>query len=163
MTLAEFWLWLENLPLALRIGESWWFPLLESLHVVAITFVVGAILMVDLRLLNLAARRYSVSRIAGELVPWTWGAFVISVLTGAGLFITRAEHYAGNAAFQIKIILLVLAGINMAALHFIAFRNVAKWDTAVPTTSAARIAGAASLLLWMGVMLAGRWIGHLTR
>ena len=52
--LAEFWTWLESQPLSLYIGESWWFPLLESIHVVMATFLVGSILMVDLRLLGLA-------------------------------------------------------------------------------------------------------------
>ncbi len=162
MSLTEFWSWLESLPIALRIGESWWFPLLESVHVVGITLVFGSLLMVDLRLIGIAARSYAVSRMSHELVPWTWAAFVLSLITGLGLFITRASHYIENVAFQAKLLALVLAGINMAVFHFGVFRHVAKWDSAAITPISAKVAGTLSLLLWMGVMLAGRWVGHLS-
>jgi hypothetical protein len=160
--LADLWAWLESLPLAAEIGATWWFPLLESIHVVTATFVVGSILMVDLRLLGLAARRHAVSRVVREVVPWTYGASAISVLTGVGMFITRASHYAANPAFQIKMALLVLAGINMAVFHLATTRGIARWDSAAATATPAKLAGACSLLLWIGVMLAGRWVGHLT-
>ena len=160
-SLADFWSWLENLPLAGRIGESWWFPLLESIHVLSATFVLGTLLMVDLRLLGVAARQQAVTRISGELIPWSWGAFAVAVVTGSGMFITRAGTYMENPAFQIKLVLLALAGINMAAFHFGTFHRVAQWDMAATPTVAARFAGAASLLIWAGVMLAGRWVGHL--
>ena len=161
MTLSEFWSTLENSPLALRIGESWWFPLLESIHVVAIALVVGSLLMVDLRLLGVAARAYAVTRMSRELIPWTWVSFAISVLTGIGLFITRAEHYMGNPAFQIKLVLLALAGANMALFHFAIFRTVAAWDRSTPPRGA-KATAALSLVLWCGVILAGRWVGHLS-
>ena len=78
---------LENLRLAQYIGESWWFPFLESIHVVASTFVVGSILMVDLRLLGLAGSRYAISRITRDVLPWTWGAVALSVVAGSGMFV----------------------------------------------------------------------------
>lgn len=127
----------------------------------AATLVFGAILTVDLRLLGLAGRRYRVSRMVEELVPWSAGAFVVSVMTGLGLFITRADWYADNRAFHIKLALLLLAGINVAIFHLWTFRTVAHWDQSRPTPRAATLAGAASLALWVGVMLAGRWVGHL--
>lgn len=159
---VDFWTWLETQPLAAHIGETWWFPFLESIHVLAATFVVGSILMVDLRLLGLAARTHPVSRIVREVVPWTYGAAAVSVLTGTGLFVSRANHYLENPAFQIKLALLVLAGLNMAVFHLVTVRGIARWDTAHAPTGASRFAGACSLLLWVGVMLAGRWIGHLS-
>jgi hypothetical protein len=161
MTLTEFWSTLESSSLALRIGESWWFPLLESIHVVAITFVVGSLLMVDLRLLSAAARQYPVSVMSKELLPWTWFAFVLSVATGIGLFITRAQHYMENPAFQIKLVLLALAGINMAVFHFGVFRRVALWDRH-STPLGAKIAASLSLAVWAGAVLTGRWVGHLS-
>lgn len=161
MSLTDLWSALENSTLAQRIGESWWFPLLESIHVVAIALVIGALLMVDLRLLNVAARGYTVSRMSKELLPWTWVAFVIAVITGFGLFMTRANHYMENPAFQAKLALLALAGINMAIFHFGANRSIAAWDGGKPTV-AARASAALSLLFWAGVILAGRWTGHLS-
>ena len=159
--MADFWTWLEMLPVSVRIGESWWFPLLESVHVLTGTFVVGSILMVDLRLLGMVARRYSVSRIVAEVVPWTYGACALSVIAGAGLFSTRASHYVANTAFQVKMALLILAALNMGIFHLSTARGIARWDEASTTPAPARFAGACSLFLWIGVLLSGRWIGHL--
>jgi Family of unknown function (DUF6644) len=159
--LANLWAWLEALPLAEQIGATWWFPLLESFHVLSSTFIVGSILMVDLRLLNLAGTKYPVTRIIREVIPWTYAASAVSVITGVGMFVTRASRYAEIPAFQIKMALLVLAAVNMAIFHLVSARGISNWDTASSTTSAARFAGACSLLLWVGVMLAGRWVGHL--
>ncbi len=160
--MTETWAWLEALPLVAHIAETWWFPLLESIHVVASTFLVGSILMVDLRLLGLAAVRYRVSRVVGEVIPWTYAAAAVSTVTGAGMFASRASHYVANPAFQIKMALLLLAVANMAVFHLISARRIADWDTATTTTRPSQLAGACSLLLWVGIMLSGRWIGHLT-
>ena len=122
--------------------------------------VVGSILMVDLRLLGLAALSYAASRVTRELIPWTWGALSVAVVTGAGMFMTRAATYIEHPPFQIKLVLLLLAGINMALFQFRTFRDIEAWDNAAGTPVAARVAGATSLLLWAGVVLAGRWIGH---
>jgi hypothetical protein len=157
----EFWLSLEYLPLAMHIGGTWWFPLLESLHVVSITLVVGAILMLDLRLMGLAATSNAVSDMVRELVPWALAAFVVAVITGLGLFITRASAHMANPAFQWKLALMVLAGLNMAVFHFRVYRDVWQWNNTLVVPLRAKIAGASSLLLWAGVMLSGRWVGHL--
>ena len=154
MQLEEFWTWLEMTPLAARIGESAWFPFLESIHVLSAMFVVGTVLMADLRLLGWSARRYSVTVVTNEVVPWTWGAFGIAVVTGVGLLMPRASSYVANPAFLTKVVLLALALVNMLTLHFFALR-----------TERVRLqmtTGACSLLVWAGVVLAGRWIGHLS-
>lgn len=161
MPFPEFWAWVQGLPLSEYIGFTWWFPFLESIHVLAIAFVVGSILTVDLRLVGVTALRYAVSRMTKELIPWTWAAFVVAVVTGTGLFMTRASVYVENPAFQIKFVLLILACVNMAFFQFRTFRSVRGWDTSATIPLDARIAGAASLILWSGVVLAGRWTGHI--
>lgn len=161
MSLEAFWDWLANTDLAFEIGATWWFPLLESIHVVAIVLVVGSILTVDLRLLGFAARAYPVSRVSRELTPWAWAGFAVATVTGTGMFITRPAAYAANPAFQAKLILLLLAGVNVAALHTRVMRDVDRWDTAPATPTNAKLAGTVSLVIWVGVILAGRWTGHL--
>jgi uncharacterized protein DUF6644 len=158
----DLWTWLETLPIAMYIGESWWFPFLESIHVLTSTFMVGSIAMLDLRLLGLAARSHAASRITKEILPWTRGAFAVSALAGAGMFISQANRYVDNRAFQVKAVLLILAGINIAVFHLGTVRSMPRWDTAAVTSAAARVAGVGSLLLWIAIMLAGRWIGHLS-
>jgi hypothetical protein len=159
--MTEFWSWLEMLPLSARIGESWWFPLLESIHVLTAMFVVGSIAWVDLRLLGVAATRYPASRYAQELLRWTWAAFAIALVSGFGMFMTRAAWYVTNRAFQMKVLLLALAAVNMALFHFWGRRGIARWETSTPS-GAAKLAGALSLCLWIGITLAGRWTGHLS-
>jgi len=158
--LNEFWLWLEYLPIAGHIGATWWFPLMESLHVVSITLMLGAILMLDLRVLGLAASGYTVSRMSRELVPWSAAAFVVATLTGTAMFITRASAHVLNPAFQIKMLLILVAGINIAIFHFRIFRTVSHWDISTKAPASARMVAGASLFLWCGAMLAGRWVGH---
>jgi len=155
------WIDIENWPISWEIGGTAWFPFLESIHVIAAAFVVGSILMVDLRLLGIAAVKYSISTLSKELVPWSWGAFVVATITGLGMFITRAASHVVNPAFQWKIFLLALAGANMAYFHFRIYKNIAQWDNAAPTPIQLKIVGSLSLFLWSGVMLAGRWIGHI--
>lgn len=163
MSLVDVWNALENLELSQAIGSTIWFPFLEAVHVLTATFLFGSIAMVDLRLLGVSARRLAVSQVTREVVPWTLGACAVSVAAGGGMFITQANHYAGNRAFQIKMVLLVLAGLNMLVFHRRTARTVGDWDTAERTIPAARLAGGCSILLWISVMLAGRWIGHLSQ
>jgi hypothetical protein len=159
--LDALWMWLEALPMSTRIGESAWFPFFESIHVIAATFLFGSILMLDLRLIGRASVSQRISRITSEIVPWTLAAAVLAVLTGFPLFATRAAHYAQNIAFQIKIALLALAALNMLWFHLRTKRTIASWDTAPRPISAARFAGMCSVFVWIGVMLSGRWVGHL--
>jgi hypothetical protein len=160
MTLLEIAQWLENSPLGQSIRESaLLFPNIESLHVLAITCVVGTIAVIDLRLLDAASRSQSVSRLTAQILPFTWAAFALAAATGGLLFISRATSYIANVPFQFKMALLIAAGFNMLLFHLVTYRSVENWDANVPTPPAARIAGALSLLLWMSIVGFGRWIG----
>ena len=161
MPFHPFWEWLQNHPTSQYIGFTAWFPFLESIHVLAIGLVVGSILMVDLRLIGVTALSYPVSRMVRELTPWTWGAVVVAIVTGSGMFVTRAPVYMENPAFQLKLVFLLLAFINMAVFQFGTFRGVDAWDRSASIPSGARVAGATSLALWAAVILAGRWTGHI--
>ena len=77
------------------------------------------------------------------------------------MFITRAAGHLENPAFQSKLVLLVLAGLNMAYFHFRVYRHVQQWNEVADTPTQVKIAGFLSLFLWSGVMLAGRWVGHI--
>ncbi len=157
--IEPFWDWLQNTDLAFAIGATWWFPFIESLHVVGVALVLGAILAADLRLLGVNARGYATLAFVRELTPWAWGGFVLAAVTGAGMFITRPSTYAANPAFQVKLLLLALAGLNVLVLHRGVMRRIDAWGENNPY--GARAAGALSICLWIGVALAGRWTGHL--
>jgi len=152
--------WLESTPPATAISQSsWLFPGIESVHVIAITLVVGSITMVDLRLLNINLRDRPAGELIAEVLPWTWASFAVAVCTGALLFSSNATHYWGTAPFRAKILLLGLAGINMLVFHATTFRSVGVWGGETQTPRAAKVSGGLSLALWIGVVSLGRWIG----
>ena len=155
--LEQFCEWLQATPLAVSISENW-FPAVESLHVVALSLVVGTIFIVDLRLLGLSTRSLGIRYLSERVTPWTWMAFVMAAITGGLLFAANATTYYSNVPFRIKMVLLLLAGLNMVFFQFVTFRNVATWDAGKPS-GGARFAGAMSLLLWTGIVISGRWIG----
>lgn len=160
MTILEICSWIENTALAIAIRESGTlFPVIESIHVIALTFVVGSIWIVDLRLLGVASRNRSVTRLTNEILPWTWGSFALATITGLLLFSSNAIHYYENIPFRIKVALLVLAGLNMLLFHSTTYRSVSNWDIAEKPPTAAKVAGGASIVLWVAIVAFGRWIG----
>lgn len=160
MTILDICTRLEESALGLAITESeWLFPTIETLHVLALALVFGSIAMLDLRMLGVASRDRGVIQLAEDTLPWTWSAFVVAAITGALMFVSAATSYYDNVPFRIKLVLLALAGINMAVFHFSAWRAVHDWNLTLPTPRAARIAGSLSLAFWVSVVVAGRWIG----
>ncbi len=163
MILTRLFADLEATPLGTAVRESTWlFPTIETLHVLSITLVVGTIMIVDLRLINVTSRHRAVSELMRETLPWTWTAFVCAVITGSMLFSSSAVKYSGNGPFECKMLLLLAAGINMAVFHLGTYRTVAGWDREVTTPTGARIAGGLSLAIWVTVVALGRWIGFTT-
>jgi hypothetical protein len=142
-------------------GTEWLFPIIETLHVVALTIVFGSIAMVDLRLLGISSRNSTVSRLSGEVLPWTWIAWSAAAVCGTLMFLAKTETYAGNLQFRLKFVCMGLAAVNMLVFHFGAYRQVASWDSGEPPLSA-KMAGALSLSLWTGVVFFGRWVGFTT-
>jgi putative copper export protein len=157
---TEFLASIEASPFAMAITESTWlFPAFEVVHVIAIALVVGSIAMLDLRLLGVSRRDRGVVELSAETLPWTWGAFGLAVVSGLLMFVSSATRYYENTPFRVKMLLLVLAGLNMAWFHFKAYRTVHDWDRQLPTPRAARVAGSLSLSFWVLVVFFGRWIG----
>jgi hypothetical protein len=158
--IQAFCQWLYDTPWAdaIRANELL-FPWFESLHVLAITLVLGSIAIVDLRLLGVASRNRPVTRLIREVLPVTWSAFAVAVLTGGTLFASNAVNYSHNFPFQMKMLLMLLAGLNMLVFHFVTYRSVADWDEAGRTPFAARFAGGFSITVWLAIVAFGRWIG----
>jgi hypothetical protein len=134
-------------------------PILNALHVAAIATVFGTIFVVDLRLLGYPNAQRSFKRLHDELVRWTWGAFALALATGILMFMVNAVTYYRNTAFWLKMLVIVIAGINMLVFERVTARSVASWDHGVTPPTAARLAGALSLALWLSVIFLGRWIG----
>ena len=158
--LWDFISYFEDSGLADNIRENdLLFPLIESVHVVAICLVVGSILAVDLRLLGLASVHRSVSRVTSGILPLTWSAFAVAVTSGILLFISNATKYLGNGYFVAKLFLICAAGLNMAIFHQISTKDLPRWENETQLPLPARLAGGLSILLWIAVVTCGRWIG----
>ena len=128
----------------------------------ALTLVVGSIAIVDLRLLGIASVNRSVASLSREVLPITWSAFLFAVLSGSALFASNAVGYAQNLQFRLKMLLLALAGINMLVFQFIFRRKLGGWTESGVTPRQGQVAGLISLLLWVGIVAFGRWIGFAT-
>ena len=139
------------------------FPLIESVHVVAICLVVGSILVLDLRLLGLASIHRPVSRLTAAVLPVTWGAFAVAATSGFLLFISNATKYLENGYFVAKILLICAAGVNMIIFHGISAKDLPQWEKEPMPPLLARLAGVLSILLWIAVVACGRWIGFTMR
>lgn len=151
---------LNDSSLGVTIRENdYLFPSIESLHVLADAVVFGSIAMVDLHLLGVTFRRSEFNKVSSELLPFTWTAFVLALVSGLLLFISNAVNYAANPYFQFKIAMLVLAGVNMLVFQHLISQDQHRWAQPSQIPSSAKMAGLISLSLWLGIVFCGRWIG----
>jgi len=161
MSLLQLAQILQDTPVGAGIrGGIWWYPLLNVAHVLALMVSAGTIMFFDLRLLGLGLKHTAVSEAAARLLPWTWGGFGAMAVTGSLLISSEAERLYFNTAFRVKIVCLILAGLNVLLFHTTIYRKVAQWDRAAVAPAQARMAAAVSLTLWIAILAAGRMIGY---
>ncbi len=153
--------WLANTQWSVSLRESrYGYPIVESIHVWALCLFVGFAVLLDLRLVGVVFRGVPVSHLTKRLLPWTKLGFVVMVITGVLLFYAIPLRTYYNVFFRVKVVLLILAGLNAFAFHNGIYRNIAKWDEDGPPPRAARVAGILSLLLWAAVIFSGRMIAY---
>jgi hypothetical protein len=136
------------------------FSVIESVHVLAITLLVGSVSVLDLRLLGLILREIPVRRITRAVFPLTWIGFALMVGSGLLLFWAEAAKNYANSAFRIKLIMLLLVGINPLIFHTTVYRRASEWETEHRAPWRARAAAIVSLSLWSGIIIAGRAIAY---
>lgn len=161
MDFYQFFSSIEQTGIASWVRESLIIlPIVNALHVVGIALVFGTIFIVDLRLIGIPTATRPFTRVARELLHWTWAGFALALITGLLMFAANATTFYINTQFQLKMVALLLAGLNMAVFEFLTVRSVAGWDNEPRTPPAARFAGFASIALWISVIILGRWIGY---
>jgi hypothetical protein len=157
----KFCQWLAATPGSRALHESLvMYPLIESIHVWTLAVFVGLAAVLDLRLLGWMLGRVPVSEVARRLLPWLAAGFTVMVVTGGLLFYGIPVRTYQNIFFRAKVVLLALAGLNVWVFHGGVWRRVANWDLEATTPRAARLAGAASLVLWAAIIVAGRMIAY---
>tara|TARA_Y100000588_G_scaffold320585_1_gene351261 strand:+ start:478 stop:1041 length:564 start_codon:yes stop_codon:yes gene_type:complete len=135
-------------------------PVAQTLHILGICIVMASIIMVNLKFLGLALPSQNLSEMISRLYPWTWWALPVNAITGLLFVIARPNRYFYNPVFGIKFSLLVPAILLAFLVYRMNQRERGYWDS----TSGRRISGQAvaglSLVLWIGVLMAGRWIAY---
>lgn len=161
MSISDLCQWLQDTPWGTAIRESvWLFPIIEGTHTLGIAFSVGILLIVDLRLAGVLMRQERVSRVSGQLMPWSLAGFAVMFATGALLFWSQATKAWGSVFFRAKLVLLILAAINALVFELTLRPGIVAWDTAEKPPFRARIAGILGLVLWAGVIVAGRTMAY---
>jgi Family of unknown function (DUF6644) len=153
--------WIGNTAVGRAVHDSnWMFPVIETVHLFGIVVLVGAASVLDLRLMGLAFKDYTVSSLARRFLPWIWGGFAVMLLTGTLLFSSEAVKMYRSDVFRAKMLMIAAAGVNALVFHFLAYRSVGKWENDPVAPLSARLAGVLSMLLWFGIVGAGRWIAY---
>jgi hypothetical protein len=150
----SFFQWCQQTFIGLYIqGSMWAFAVVETVHIVCLSILLGSTLVVDLRLLGKGMTRESVADLSKTLLPWTWSAFAGLVITGIIMFDSEAVKMSRNSGFFFKMIFLFLAVLFQLTIH----RRVTS-SNAVEGTGTAKLAASLSLCCWLCVALAGRAI-----
>ena len=158
--MLEFCHWLDQTAVGAAIRQSLWlFPAIETVHLLGMAALVGTITVLDLRLLGWAMPQRRVSQVAARLLPWAWLGFGVQVVTGALLFSSEAVKIYGNPAFRLKMLLLLLAGVQAVIFQTVVYRKLTAWDERPSPPVMAKVMGTISILLWVAIVTAGRFIG----
>jgi hypothetical protein len=158
--MLEFCQWLDQTAVGSTIRQSLWlFPAIETVHLLGMAALVGTITVLDLRLLGWAMPQRRVSEVVPRLLPRVWLGFGVQVVTGVLLFSSEAVKIYGNPAFRLKMLLLLLAGIQALIFQTVVSRRLQAWDDRPSLPVMAKVTGITSILLWLGIVTAGRFIG----
>jgi hypothetical protein len=163
MWFDNFLQWLASTGFSTTMRESTWAePIVETVHVLTLTIFLGFAILLDLRLLGLGLRRKRVSEVLAQFNPWLFGGFAVMVLTGTLLFCGDPVSFYNTRPpfFKAKMIMLVLAGLNVMIFNVGIGRKVAEWDAFSKTPLAAKAAGIISIVLWILIVAAGRAIAY---
>lgn len=140
-------------------GYAWIFPTLETVHFMGLCTLFGSLMVIDLRLLGVA-KKIPMGP-AMKFVPIAIGAFLVNLLSGIGFFCSDPFNYYPNLSFRIKMLLIVLGGVNAMWFQFVEAPKIKSLPPGAPTTLTVKFIAALSLVLWIGVIVMGRMIPYL--
>jgi|ERR1700693_1966457 len=152
--------WLQSTGWATAVRESLYiYPLLYTLHIFGFVVLVTATATLDLRMLGWGLRDWSVSSAAELTLPWAKAGLAANVTTGFIVFSSTAVTMYNNTAFRLKMLMVLLAGLNILVFRKTAYRRVGEWGVRGATPTAAKLMAGGSLLLWFGIVAMSRVIG----
>jgi hypothetical protein len=161
MSLLQIFQYIDATRSSTALRESYYvFPIVEGTHVISLALSVGLVIWFDLRLAGWILRDQPVSAVFRPIRPFMLAGFGLMFVSGGLLTWSLALRCYGSPFFWAKMIMLLLAGLNIAIYHFTIDRRQAVWDEAPIPPAQARIAGLVSLTLWVGIIAAGRLMAY---
>jgi hypothetical protein len=162
MSILEAALWVQSTWFFTELRlSSYVYPVVLSAHVAGIALFGGTVLASDLRLLGIAMRTRQVSDVIDQLrIPKRIG-FLVVATCGLLLLGSKAEEYYYNVFFHVKLLLLALVAVHALVFRRGVYGNSAELDRAPRLPAQAKLAASLSLLLWLGLIIAGRGIGYI--
>lgn len=149
--------WLQGTPLAIFVAETLWaYPLMETLHTIGMAMLVGALGLINLRVLGYKPELPVLG--TRDLLPLAWLGFTINLISGLALFTSDAVYFFSSWTFRFKLLLIVLGGLNAALLSQSIFRDGAGAD--VLERPSVKWIARSSLLFWIMAILAGRLVAY---
>jgi hypothetical protein len=150
-----------EMPSSIALRESLWiYPIIETGHVLGLCLFVGTAWLWDLRLLGWTMKRVPVSQVSAQLLPWTVIGFIGMLTTGLLLVFSDPMRFYFNIFFRVKVLMLIMAGINAWVFHATVGKHKEEWDLVPVTPLRARVAGSISLTLWTLIIVTGRLIAY---
>ena len=146
--------WLGTTTLAEFMTGSWQWPIAESLHFIGLSLLIGTVGLFDLRLLGVA-KRIPFSALH-RLIPFGIGGFFLNMLTGICFLTNAADQYMYNPAFHLKMLSMMIAGVNVMLFYTTMFQKVNVLGAGATAPLPARIIGGVSLACWISVIACGR-------
>jgi hypothetical protein len=154
----EFLEWLQETDLGHFVAETLWaYPTLETMHTIGMALLIGSLGLIDLRVLGFKPELPILE--TQKLLPLAWLGFTLNAISGALLFTSDAVMFYSSYTFRLKILLIVLGGINAALLGRTVFQEAVAGVPVAPTVGVKWIAGT-SLVFWFGAIIAGRLIAY---
>ena len=135
-------------------------PIAQAVHILGIAVVMGSIVMVDLRLLGIAVPSQDAGEMIRRLMPWTWWALSLNAVSGLLFVAARPFRYFFNPVFGLKFSMLVPAIVLAFVVYHFSRKEAGYWERSLARRVWAQLIAAGSLALWVGVVLAGRWIAY---
>jgi uncharacterized membrane protein len=135
----------------------WMIPTVQTVHIVSIAIVMTSMAMLDFRLIGIAGRRQSLAEVGNRFLPWVWVTLVVLLCSGSILIIAEPGRELINNVFWLKMSLLVAAVALTLIFQTMLHRRMGFWEQ---HRGAAILLGSASLLMWVGIVGAGRWIAY---
>jgi hypothetical protein len=154
----EFCNWLGNTPLSLAIQNAFWvIPTVQTVHILAIAVVMSSVAMLDLRVLGVGARFQSIPQMAHRFLPWVWGSVLVLLASGTLLIIGEPGRELESPVFWLKMSMLVCVLAITAVFQYLVKHRSAFWEQRRVVACAMVLV---SLVLWIGIVSAGRWIAY---